>query len=61
MITQGETWALQVLTNSVNAANAEAQRQLAGRQAVIVLLEQKYKAKFDEKTGSFEKENSKNG
>ena len=53
MITPEETWALQVLTNSVNAANAELQRQVAGRRATIELLEKKYNARFDDSTGQF--------
>ena len=54
-ITQEETNALEILTNSAKQADSELQRQLAARQALIKLLEGKYKATFDEKTGQFKK------
>lgn len=52
-ITQEESYALSILTVSVTNVNNELQKQLAGRQSMIKLLEDKYKAKFDEIKGIF--------
>ena len=50
---QEELWALNVLTNSAQNAQNELQRTIAARQAYIKLLEDKYKATFDQTTGQF--------
>ncbi len=58
MITQEETWALAILTASVNDTQAELNRRLQARKACIELLEGKYQAKFDEQSGIFIKKES---
>jgi len=53
MITQEELWALNVLTAAATNAQAELQRLVAARQSHIKLLEDKYRATFNEQTGQF--------
>ena len=53
MITQEEQWALNVLTQAAVNAQAELQRLVAAHKAYIKLLEDKYKAVFNQQTGQF--------
>jgi len=52
-ITNAELWAFNVLNNTVNGAQAELQRAIASRDAYVKLLENKYNAEFDPKSGQF--------
>ena len=54
MITQEEMWALSALTGLTNNAQIESQRLLAARQAMIKLLEDKYRTVFNQQTGEFQ-------
>ena len=54
MITDSETWALSLITSSASNTQTELNRILAARAALITLLEDKYKAKFNTVTGEFE-------
>ena len=54
MIAQEELWALNALTAVTTNAQAELERVVAARQAIIKLLEEKYKSIFNEQTGQFE-------
>ena len=56
MITQEELWALNALTAVATNAQAELERVVAARQAIIKLLEEKYKSTFNEQTGQFKPE-----
>ena len=56
MITQEELWALNVLTAVTTNAQAELERVVAARQAIIKLLEDKYNSTFDEQLGQFKPE-----
>lgn len=61
-ITNAELWAFNVLNNTINNAQGELQRAIASRDAYIKLLEDKYNAEFDPKSGQFkpkEKEGKK--
>ena len=56
MIAQEELWALNVLTAAATNAQAELERVVAARQAIIKLLEDKYNSTFDEQLGQFKPE-----
>jgi len=51
-LTQEEIWALNVLNNAAQNAQAEFQRTIAAQKSNIALLELKYNAIFDPKTGT---------
>ena len=53
-LTQEEVWAFNILEGSAKNAQAELQRMIAARDSYIGLLEGKYNATFDPKTGQFE-------
>lgn len=53
-ITEAELWSFNVLNNAITNAQAEMQKLLQARQSYIELLEQKYGALFNPKTGAFE-------
>ena len=52
-LTQEEVWAFNILEGSVKNAQAELQRTMAARGSYLKLLEGKYDAVFDGKTGQF--------
>jgi len=56
MIAQEELWALNALTAVTTNAQAELERVVAARQAIIKLLEDKYNSTFDEQLGQFKPE-----
>jgi len=53
-ISQEELWGFNVLDGQVRNIMTETQRLQAARDAYIKLLELKYNATFDPKTGTFE-------
>jgi len=52
-ITTEEKAALAVLTGHVNQVNSELVASMNARKAYIALLESKYTAEFDERSGNF--------
>ena len=52
-VTQEELWAFNGLNGLAQNTRVELDRQIAARDALIKLLEQKYDAVFDVKTGTF--------
>ena len=52
-LTPEEVWAFNGLNGLAQNTRAELDRQIAARDALIKLLEQKYDAVFDVKTGTF--------
>jgi len=53
-LTQEEVWTFNILEGSAKNAQAELQRMVAARDSYIALLEGKYNATFDPKTGELE-------
>lgn len=53
-VTQGEIWALNVLTTTTQNAQEELQRTTAARNSFVELLELKYNAKLNPATGQLE-------
>jgi len=53
-LTQEEVWTFNILEGSAKNAQAELQRMIAARDSYIGLLEAKYNAIFDRKTGTLE-------
>ena len=52
---QEETWIFNMLNGVITTTQSELQRQMEARNAYIKLLENKYGANFDPKTGQLEK------
>lgn len=54
-LTKEELWAVNILSSETQNVQAELQRTLSAKDALIKLLEIKYGAKFDPETGMLEK------
>lgn len=59
-ITQEEVWGFNILDGQVRSNMIETQRSQAARDAFIKLLERKYKAIFNQETGTLEPKRKEN-
>jgi len=53
-LTQEEMWAFNILNNQVTSVQSELQKDIAARDSLIKLLENKYDAVFNPQNGQLE-------
>ncbi len=58
-ISQEELWGLNILNTQINNVQAELKRSMAARDSFVKLLEVKYDAVFNLKTGALEPKTEK--